>query len=92
MRKLLSAVVFLSTLTLLLSSGLVSYSFERGVCPGVPQREATDEEIMAAHGLTQANYSIWLKEHSVGRNCTPVPLTIESVPLAGFHPERHKPH
>ena len=65
MKEFLRFILLAGALFIFLSSGWVSYSEERP-CPGQPKRIG-EGEFLSAHGLTQENYSIWLKEHSEWR-------------------------
>lgn len=67
MRDILNISVLAAFLFISLSSGWVCYSAQK-VCPtNVPTEEISQQQFMSAHGITQENYSIWLKEHSVWR-------------------------
>ncbi|MBI5191727.1 MAG: hypothetical protein HZA22_13795 [Nitrospirae bacterium] len=61
-------LLLLGALVMFLQSGWVSYSSEKD-CPYPPKEEGPVDKarFLSAHGLTQDNYSIWLKEHSVWR-------------------------
>ncbi len=68
MKTLFKFMLLTGALALFLGSPWVSYSRER-ICPTMqgPKRPMGEGEFLAAHGLTQGNFSIWLKEHSVWR-------------------------
>jgi hypothetical protein len=69
MKIFLRFILLLGALFVFMSSGWVSYSDDRP-CPELPaqtQQGIGEGEFLSAHGLTQENYSIWLKEHSVWR-------------------------
>ena len=71
MKNFMHLTLFIIAVLTMLSFGLVAYSGD--FCKGVnepaaaapPQIDAP--KFLAAHGLTQDNFSIWLKEHSVWR-------------------------
>ena len=65
MKVVIRFVMLTGLLALLLSSGWVCYSEEKE-CPW-PPKSVGKADFLSAHGLTQDNYSIWLKEHSEWR-------------------------
>jgi len=68
MKGIIRFALLLAACALFLQSGWVSYSQE-AKCPESPtyQDMTVKENFLAAHGLTQEDFSIWLKEHSVWR-------------------------
>ena len=66
MRATIKFVMLAMALGMFLGSGWVCYSEDKKPCP-FPEKPIGKEQFMSAHGITQENYSIWLKEHSVWR-------------------------
>lgn len=69
MKSALRFMLLLAALALFMQSGWVSYSAEKE-CPSMTVKEEQEVgrmQFLAAHGLTQDNFSIWLMEHSVWR-------------------------
>jgi len=63
MKAFFRFVFLVGALLLFLSSGWVSYSDDKP-CPARP-RDIGEDEFLSAHGLSQDNFSIWLREHSI---------------------------
>jgi len=68
MRNVIRFALLVVACAVFLQSGWVSYSQE-SKCPSMgKQPDMTNkDDFMAAHGITQEDFSIWLKEHSVWR-------------------------
>jgi hypothetical protein len=68
MKGIIRFALLLAACALFLQSGWVSYSQE-AKCPATPKYGdmTVEQNFLAAHGLTQEEFSIWLKEHSVWR-------------------------
>jgi hypothetical protein len=66
MKSITSFLFVVLAMYAMLSSGWVAYSQQRE-CPA-NAKPIDQEQFFSAHGITQDNYSIWLKEHSAWRN------------------------
>lgn len=68
MKNVLRFAILLLACAVYLQSGWVSYSKDKSCPTQEPSQDMTVElNFLAAHGLTQEEFSIWLREHSVWR-------------------------
>ena len=67
MKTIFKLALLIAVMLSLFGTGLVSYSADI-ICPGTePPPKVNEPAFFSAHGITQGNYSLWLKEHSVWR-------------------------
>lgn len=88
MRHISRVLFVVAALAVMFQSGWVCYSADSDVHAPQQGGQTTGEyDFLAAHGLTQETFSIWLKEHSVWRK-----TYTDELKDFTFIPQDYDPH